>query len=77
MLKQIKGNGLFQNFLEKFKQEGSEELPTPDNEDDKELSRLKNMTMRKFVPTNVNGCFTVMRQRVEKMVEDGYTFMAK
>jgi hypothetical protein len=33
------------------------------------------MTMRKFLPGNVTGSFTVMRQKIEKMVDDGFTFL--
>lgn len=32
------------------------------------------MTQRKFEPGNVTGSFSVMRQKIEKVVDDGYTF---
>jgi len=31
--------------------------------------------MRKFLPNNFTGSFTVMRQKIEKLVDDGYTFL--
>jgi hypothetical protein len=33
------------------------------------------MTMRKFLPNNFTGSFTVMRQKIEKLVDDGYSFL--
>ena len=32
------------------------------------------MTLKKFMPSNFTSSFTVMRQKIEKMIEDGYSF---
>lgn len=83
LLKQLQGSALYSSFLEKFKQEGSEN-PThhhqgsKDNEkraeERKQLEKSMQMTLRKFLPNNFTGSFTVMRQKIEKLVDDGYTF---
>jgi hypothetical protein len=32
------------------------------------------LTLRKFLPNNSTGSFTVMRQKIEKLIDDGFTF---
>lgn len=42
--------------------------------DRKQLEKQMQTTLKKFLPNNFTGSFTVMRQKIEKMVDDGYTF---
>ncbi len=33
------------------------------------------MTLRKFIPNSSTGSLAVMRQKIEKLVDDGFTFL--
>lgn len=54
-------------------------MPEPKEEERilarKNLEKSMQMTLRKFLPNNFTGSFTVMRQKIEKMVDDGFTFL--
>lgn len=82
MMKLIQGNALYAAFLERYKTEGSENLtaqgkttePEELLEERRKLEKQMQLTLRKFLPNNSTGSFTVMRQKIEKLVDDGYTF---
>ena len=76
MLKQLTGHALYTSFLERFKQENVKASYSNMDpiEAKKRLERSMQLTMRKFLPNNFTGSFTVMRQKIEKLVDDGFTF---
>lgn len=75
-VREIYGTRLYQNFLEQFqKEEQDAQNKVEDNsENRKELERIMHITQRKFEPNNVTGSFSVMRQKIEKVIDDGFTF---
>ena len=76
-VREIYGTRLYQNFLEQFQKEEQDAKGgkvVDNSENRKELERIMHMTQRKFEPNNVTGSFSVMRQKIEKVIDDGFTF---
>ena len=75
-VREIYGTRLYHNFLEQFqKEEQDAKSKVEDNsENRRQLERIMHMTQRKFEPNNVTGSFSVMRQKIEKVIDDGFTF---
>jgi hypothetical protein len=45
-----------------------------DQEKKNNIEKSTQMTLKKFMPNNFTSSFTVMRQKIEKMIEEGYSF---
>ena len=65
-------NTLVHSFLERFSHDLNEQEEDEDVVECRE-EVVKN-TLKKFVPPNTTACFSVMRSKIEKAVDDGFTF---
>ncbi len=76
MLKEVDSSNMFMDFIERIKQSESSiaEMASLDQEKKNNIEHSTRMTLKKFMPNNFTSSFTVMRQKAEKLIEDGYTF---
>ena len=74
MLQQIDGPHVFMEFLERFDQMQGDTDDKIDQEKKNNIEKSTAITLKKFMPNNFTSSFTVMRQKIEKMIEDGFSF---
>lgn len=78
MMKQINDKALFAQFLEllsKQSQLAGQNLDEAQMEERRKFERHMQQVLRKFLPNSSTGSFAVMRQKIEKLVDDGFTFL--
>ena len=73
MVKGVFCNTLVHSFLERFSHDLNEQKEEDEDVVECREEVVKN-TLKKFVPPNTTACFSVMRSKIEKAVDDGYTF---
>lgn len=74
LLQQINGEHLFMEFLERFDHIKGDLDDKLDQEKKINIEKSTAITLKKFMPNNFTNSFTVMRQKIEKMIEEGFSF---
>eukprot|EP00347_Sterkiella_histriomuscorum_P021915 403332329 len=75
MLHQVDEQQIFLDFIERLQQAENENISQQiDAEKKNNIEKSTQITLKKFMPNNFTSSFTVMRQKIEKLVEDGYSF---
>ena len=69
---EISSQKVFMQYMEYYRQFSGEEKI--DQEKKQNIEECIKEILKRYQPTNVISSFNIERQRVEKMVEDGYSF---
>lgn len=74
MLQEVDANSMMLDFVERLQHNQAESEFGIESQRKANVEKSTQMTLKKFMPTNLTSSFTVMRQKIEKLVEEGLTF---
>ncbi|CDW77892.1 glutathione peroxidase [Stylonychia lemnae] len=74
MLHQIDEQKVFLDFIERLQTMENDNILSLDPNKKNNIEKSTQMTLKKFMPTNYTSTFTVVRQKIEKLVDEGYSF---